>query len=477
MKDLLNHRLFNSLIHTERTTARECWLGYFFGPFSVMLLNSVLTNYLNVYYTDVMGLGSLWNGMFLSLFPIVVKMLDALTFVLMGIIVDRFCSRQGKARPWILFSAPLMVISMILLFTVPMGNPVIMALWIFLSYNLFYSVAYTAYNTAHTLMVPLSTKDPADRSRLSIIANSTGMPSGAIVAVLFPSFIMPFVGVNRNRWVPVMAAIAVTALPFILMEYYFTRERVTEEELQKRSSASESSAKAVPPEHLSLSKQLRLCLRSHRWIVLMLFLCLNHLVNCLASSSTFYYCNWVLGSYNDGITQTLYYALGNAPLGLGIFLCRPICKKLGRQNAFIWGFLLAALGTALCLAAPSSLPMVLAGQLIKSCGLIPSTFMTTAMLGDALDDVEKVTGKRCDGFSSSAYNVIATLATGLALCILNFGLTRLGYVAPSATGTLPVQNAAVQNFFVFTAIGCQTICYPLIAALFFLSEKSKKRKK
>ncbi len=468
-KELLDHKIFNSVIHSENVSAKERWIGYLIGPFSVMLMSSILSNYLNVYYTDVTNVGKIWGGMFLSLFPIVVKILDAFTFIIMGMIVDRCRTCQGKARPWILFSAPLMVISMILLFAVPDNNSFVTAVWIFLSYNLFYSVAYTAYNTAHTLMVPLSTKDLKDRSTLSVIANAAGMITGAIIAVLFPSVVLPMIGVDRGKWVTVMAVIAIAAFPFILMEYYFTRERVTEEEYKNSSDKRTQNPTGKP----SLIKQFKLCVKSKKWVVLMIYLCIIHTVNLLSSNAAFYYCNWVLGSYNDGYTQALYYALGNAPLGIGIFICRPVCKKLGRENAMAGGFILAAIGTIVCLLNPKNLAMVLIGQIIKSLGLIPSNYMITAMLGDALDDVEKVTGVRCDGFSSSVYNVIITLATGLALFILNLGLTQLGYAAPSVSGAIPIQSAGLQSFFIFCAIGCQTVFYPLAAVLLFLSKKKK----
>lgn len=54
----------------------------------------------------------------------------------------------------------------------------------------------------------------------------------------------------------------------------------------------------------------------------------------------------------------------------------------------------------------------------------------TVLLGEALHDVEVCSGVRCDGFSSSVYNIIGTIKAGAALCIFNFGLTQLGYVAP-----------------------------------------------
>lgn len=468
-RDILNAKIFDSRIKEENIRGKERFLGYFLGPVSVVFLNSVLNNYLNVYYTDVVRLGTVWNGWFLTAFPIVVKILDALTFLLMGVIVDRFHSRQGIARPWILFSAPLLAVSFILLFFFPSGNRALMLLWIFISYNLFYSVAYTAYNTCHTLLVPLSTRDQEQRGRLSVLTNMQGMMSGMLVAVMFPTFVIPAVGVERRNWIVLMTFLAAVMFPCVLLEYFYTRERVTEE---SRSTGRRSVGRTDVDGKRTMKEQFRLCLKSRRWKVLMIYLVLSHLSGLLSSFGTFYYCNWVLGSYNDGYTQALYYAVGNAPLGLGLFLCRPICRKLGRRNAMAGGFLLAAAGTALCCLNPRSLVMVLIGQAVKSVGLIPSTYMVSAMLGDALDDVEEKTGVRCDGFSSSIYNIVFTITTGAAMCILNLGLTQLGYAAPSME-RIPVQNSAVQSFFIFCTAGLPTILYPFIAAILWMEKEER----
>lgn len=458
--------IFRSRITSAALTKKELVLGYFLGPFSVMLMNSILTSYLNVYYTDVMGLSYLWGGMFLTLFPLVVKALDAFTFIVMGNLLDRADFSQGKARPWILISAPLLVISMVLLFLVPTANDVILVVWIFISYNLFYSVAYTIYNTAHVLMVPLATCDSAERSRLSVVVNCQGMLAGAIVAVLFPTFIVPAMGVDRSFWMVVMTCVAVGLFPFILLEFFYTRERVTEAE---RAGTEEVRARGVAAlnrqEQEPFFAQVKKCLKSRNWTVFMCYLILNNLVMNLASNSVFYYCNWVIGSYNDGYTQMLFYALGNAPLGFGIFLCQPLAKKLGRKKSIQLGYVVATVGIAVCLVNPYSPAYVLIGQVLKSTGLIPATFLTSTLLADALDDVERVTGERIDGVSSAVYNVIGTVTVGIALCILNLGLSKLGYQAPGID-FIPEQNDRIKNFLIVIAIGAQIVVYPVLAILF-----------
>ena len=44
-----------------------------------------------------------------------------------------------------------------MLFTVPNAGDTVKVIWVMLSYNLFYSFAYTIFNMSHGLMVPIST--------------------------------------------------------------------------------------------------------------------------------------------------------------------------------------------------------------------------------------------------------------------------------------------------------------------------------
>ena len=122
MTNKLNSPQLNSRVTKGDVTAKEKWLGYLLGPSGALLLNAVLATYLNVYYTDVLKLTTIWGGAFLTVFPIVSKIIDAITNVIMGYIIDHTKTAQGKARPWLLLSAPLLTISGILLFVVPSGN-------------------------------------------------------------------------------------------------------------------------------------------------------------------------------------------------------------------------------------------------------------------------------------------------------------------------------------------------------------------
>ena len=132
----------------------------------------------------------------------------------MGYVIDRTKTPHGKARPWLLLSAPLITISGILLFTVPNASETVQVIWVMLSYNLFYSFAYTIFNMSHNLMVPLSTRNTTERGGLSVFNQIASiMMSGILVALIFPMVIMPMLGVDKGKWIHTMSILSIISLP------------------------------------------------------------------------------------------------------------------------------------------------------------------------------------------------------------------------------------------------------------------------
>ena len=74
--------------------------------------------------------------MFLAIFPLVAKILDAITNSLMGWIIERTKTSQGKARPYLFVSALILPLCGILMYTVPQASQNVQAAWIMITYNL-----------------------------------------------------------------------------------------------------------------------------------------------------------------------------------------------------------------------------------------------------------------------------------------------------------------------------------------------------
>ncbi len=218
MATLSKSRLFHSSkldsrIKSANTQGSEKALGYFLGPcFVYMAYYAIAGTYLTQFYTDVLGV----TGVFLTLMPVFSKIFDAITNIVMGRIIDKTRTRQGKARPWILISGVLMAITGILLYAVPRAGMQVQLVWIVVSYNLFFAFAFTIYNMSHTLMVPLSTRNTKQRDALAMLTSTgTSMLPGLLVTIILPIMINA-IGVGtaaQGRWITVMSILSILAIP------------------------------------------------------------------------------------------------------------------------------------------------------------------------------------------------------------------------------------------------------------------------
>lgn len=457
---LLSSPWLNSRIRSANTQNSERWLGYFLGPCLLyMTYYGIAGTYLTQFYTDVLQI----SGIFLTLMPVISKVIDALTNIIMGRLIDNTRTRQGKARPWVLISGFLIALTGILLYTVPNAGYTVQIVWVIFSYNLFFALAFTIYNMSHTLMVPLSTRNTKQRDTLALLTSTgTNMIPGMLVTIIMPLMIRSFgVGENaRGTWITMMSIISILAIPATLLEYYFTKERVTEDAMSVES-ADESG-------RISFMEQMKACVKDPYWMIVMGFWILYQIQQALMSNSMLYFCNWVLGnSVESGAgNQVLVNMIGQAPLGIGILILWPLVRKFGKRRVMMYGFGIGAVGCLIVLFSSSNLGAVLGGMTIRSIGIIP-TYVLSAQLAEALDHIEWNNGFRADGFSASVYSIAITVCAGISQTILLAGINGLGYIAPSSAAEVIEQNGAVKFFFAFCFVGVSMIVY-LIGSLLMI---------
>ncbi len=453
----------DSRIKSANVQNSERWIGYFLGPGGVILLNGIIASFLNVYWTDVAQISGIWGGAFLLVFPIISKFIDAITNVVIGQILDKTKTRQGKVRPWLILSMPIVMISAVLLFAIPKASTTVQVIWIAFSYNLYYAVGYSLYYMSHNLLVPLSTRNPKQRDGLAMLSNmALCIIPGMFVAMLFPMMVIPSLGVDPTKWMNMAIIFSIIALPCAFLEYYFTRERISEEVSQEEIT-----------EKLSLKTQLKACFSSKYFTIFIIAYIIIQFCNNIQNTSLIYYCNWVLGTYNDGTTQTMVSAIGNAPLGFGILIMWPLVKKFGKRNVMLAGLALAIVAGFAFMMNPTDMTMVLLTLMVRAFGALPITYITMAMMADALDHVEWKAGFRCDGFAMSIYVMIFEAMAGVAQGLFNFGLNLVGYVPPAADGSWVEQSAAVQNYFVWGYQGLYAVAMIVLLVLFWFWKLDK----
>lgn len=473
----MSGKFFDSKCREGFPDNKEKILGYLLGPVGAQLLYFMIQTWLNVYYTDVLGLTEI-NPDFLFYFPLVFGIFVVLFNFIFGYLIDRTKTKQGKARPYIFLCAFLLPLSGALLFAIP-DNQTAQYILVCLSFNLFFSVGYAIYNSSYNLLVPLSSRNSRSRNTLSTFAN-LGMMIAQAIGSLFPTLIYPFIKTDKFLWFYAMLGISLLAMPFLLLQYYFTRERITEENAELERKQPEINEKKV-----SIKEQLSVVGKDHYWWILIAYTFVFQLGLAFKNSSVAYYCNWVIGDhYNDGYTMLFFNIIGGLSLALGAVIIGPLSKKFTKRNLMLYGFILYALGDLLCfiisypglfsLSKNTILIWVLVGQFIKNFGAIPCVYIWMSLVGDVLNHLEWKAGFRCDGITVSFTTIFTLFMPILGNAIINKVLANNGYITPVGNGEGIVQNTNLQIILDWLALGSEVVSSLIIVVLmlFFNVEKN-----
>lgn len=479
----------NPLLSTKVKSAKakifpEGALGYFVGPTLALLSNSILSGYLNKYMTDVLNM-TVWAKDFLTWLPIISVIFVVLGNIVVGRLMDHSKTRAGKARPILLLSAVLSVVALIVLFIATPFNTEesptsIITLVVFaIGYNLWFAVAYPFYYTPHSSLVTLSTRNSTDRSLLATISNATALAAMGLTSMILP-FFMGLLFSDKNGGIDSQTSydhwrifvIALMVITFIgtIIEYYFTRERITEESFSLQQGDGAEQKKAVP-----LSKQAKVCLKDKYWWIIICFFFLYQLGGMLKNCSQIYYCqSWfaIDGDYsaaNGGTFQGTLSIIGAIPTAVGMLLVWPLANKIGKGKSILFGAFISVIGGAIGFIDPSNFALVTTSFVIKALGSTPAMYISLALMADMLDHEEAVYGIRTDGLTMTVYGAIMAGMTGIANGIINAVLVAAGYNSEKITENL----GNVQQATLWTFIGGETICYACIAILFFFMNVEK----
>ena len=274
-KSFWNLPILNSRTHKTKVGVPEMALGYFLGPLCVLAMTSIVsTYYLTFYrtYDDIVSQGS-----FLVLLPLISVIPMALSNIIVGIILGKTRTRQGKARPFILTAAPLLLLSGIVMFVIPYFSLGFRMAWMAITYNLFAAIANPVYSNSHYLMVSLSTRDLDARGKLSVVANIPAVAGNGLMSSILMPMILSWVNssptvvngvdvgrmVVQNRWQMVMMIFSVVAFVGCMLEYLFTRERITEEDIPEEGG---EQAAQIPT-----LTQLKSAASDRFWWIIMIF--------------------------------------------------------------------------------------------------------------------------------------------------------------------------------------------------------------
>lgn len=455
--DFWSSPLGSSAIKSNEVKMPEMLLGYFIGPFGALLSSGIFTSMLQKYLNEVLGLD---NG-FLTVLPLVSTIFIVAANLVVGQLIERTHALAGKARPWILLSACTLSIASVLMFIVPFEGTARLV-WIAIAYNLYYSIAYPIYNTANSTMIPVSTRDSEKRSALASFTNIAGLGVMGAGSMVFPILASNILGNHQGRWFMVMLAIAIFTALTCFLQFKFTRERVTEEDLVSGQGKAEVK-------NVSIGEQLKAVTSEKWWWIIILFYTFFQISGAVKNGSMSQFCEWVVDAVGGdwGLTQSLLGILGAIPMAVAAVFVVPLGNKIGKAKITGIFMILGVIGGVVAGIGSHNIVMVAVGVALKCLGSAPAAYLILAMLADVIDHIEYKSGIRTDGLTMSIYSSIMVAATPIGSAIMNGLLNANGFNQNAVFG-VDVQSAAAQSALTISYIWIETAAYAICAALIFL---------
>lgn len=496
-KSFFNNPLLSSKIKSRSVKLfPEVALGYLVGPMFALISNGIVNTYLFQYYDKVLGLKSS-ALLFETLLPIISSIVIIIGNLLIGKLINRKPTAAGKARPLILLGLPILAIALLLLFIVPMnydaaGNPQAPSIWsllmIAIGYNLYYALAYPFYFTPHSALVNLSTRDGSARSLLATASNGAVLAAAGLSGMVGP-ILVDLIGLlpreagdgkdavtameANSKWTILMIIMIVLLVIGCLFEYYFTRERITEESFAIQVNEDVKTAKEE--KKTSMLEQVKICVHDKYWWLIILFFFFYQFGGQLKNSDASWYAQAFSNNGSD-ISLAGYISIaGSIPTALGMVVIWPLANRFGKSNCIkvgaIFAFLMGIAGFVVLLPNISSNAGLVSTVSIvtfclKALGTVPAMYISMALMSDVLDHQEALYGKRTDGFTMAVYGSIIVGLTGIANGII-VGLNGINGFSYRDS----VANNRVLNTALFS--GAEGVCYLIIFFMFLFMNVEK----
>lgn len=455
---LWDKKFMDSKVTTEKVTTKEKILGHLIGPLGLIFVVNTIAALVEKFFTQQTGaMYGVDNvtmiqqmGGYYELVMTLAKILVVGMGLLNSWLISKTKSRHGRLRPWYLIFGFVSIVIGFLIFLFP-GTTLGESYWyyFFILLIAYHTVGSTYFYLFKDTIVSLVTRDATEKAQLAFIRKmSWTLISGIIIGMIINSVVLPmWLEKDINGYAILMIGMSLVAIPLLLLEYYYTKERVIEDVATEQSSKNETQ--------IPLKEQVKALVTNKYFIIVMILTTLGGIVdNFKGGNVQYFYIKFLLGGAENWGMYSIYQIITGVPLGLGAIIAYPLSKKFGIRNLTFVGYAMVLIGSILGLLFPSNMPIAMAAGFMRQMGMIPNAYIFITMLYYAYDDIEYKSGFRLEGLLGVAIItaiqslIYAPFAGGYEATILQLGFVDVEGVVPSAE----VVNFMVIAFYLFDLI-------------------------
>lgn len=390
-----------------------------------MALNVVISSMMLIitfFYTDIYGL----KTQDLALLFVLVKIIGAVSDLVVGQMTDRFTSRYGRFRPWLLLLAVPYGVSVFFVFTTPAWAYSAKLVWAYSTYILM-TVMTSGVGVPYISLISGLTSDPKER----LSANGYRLFFAKIGAFMV-TIIVPILadkwgaGNPATGYQAAMAVMAAMGVGLFIFCVLGTTERVIH-----------------VVERQSLAVQLNLLVRNDQWLILAGACITGTIGYVVRGSVALYYAKYYLGG--DTAVQSGFLSVGVVAAILSMIASTWITKAYCKVKLFRNTQIAVALISVLIyyLVKPGDIMLAFALYFVLSFVVDLHAPVFWSAIAETIDYGQVKTGKRVAGLAFGGISVCQKAGMAVAGGLVGVLLTYFHYTPNRAQSPLAMSGIAL----------------------------------
>ena len=418
---------------------------------------ALISSFVMLYLTNAVGLNSAVIGTLMM----ASKLLDGVSDIFFGGLMDKTRSKMGQARPWMLYGQFGVSACLFLVFSIPSMNQTMQYVYFFVFYTAFNAIFYTANSIAYAALAAKITKNGQERVQLGSIRFIFATFTTLVVSYNAMGLVEKFGG-GAKGWRTLALIFALIALAVNTFCVLMVKEVPDEETKPEQETAGTEKSQ----EKVSFGTSLKLLLKNPYYIIILGLYLVNYIYSGISQGSAIYFMTYYM---EDPALLGTFSLFQLVPVMIILALTPLLVKKFGsmwKVNLYARVITLLMGGVFIIGALNRNLPLMLFATFFRN---MAGTL--NALVAETSDYTWRTQKVRIDGVMFSCSSIGVKLGGGIGSAVVGWLLALGGF-----DGTASVQTSGAVNMIFFMYAVLPLIFGVVMAILVYLMKVEKANK-
>lgn len=425
---------------------------------------ALISSFVMLYLTNAVGLNSAVIGTLMM----ASKLLDGVSDIFFGGLMDKTKSKMGQARPWMLYGQLGVSACLFLVFSIPSMSQTMQYAYFFVFYTAFNAVFYTANSIAYAALAAKITKNGQERVQLGSIRFIFATFTTLVISYNVMGLVEKFGGGTKG-WRTIALIFALIALAVNTFCVLMVKEVPDEEiEPEKGMESAENPGAGNGPEKVSFGTSLKLLVKNPYYIIILGLYLVNYIYSGITQGSAIYFMTYYM---DDPALLGTFSLFQLVPVMIILTLTPMLVKKLGsmwKMNLYARVITLLMGVVFVAGALNKNLPVMLFATFFRNMAGGPLTGTLNAWVAETSDYTWRTQKVRIDGVMFSCSSIGVKLGGGIGSAVVGWLLALGGF-----DGTAAVQSSGAINMIFFMYAVLPLIFGVAMAILVYLMKVEK----